>query len=186
MEILEAFDLAGSLRGAAELAGCDHKTVAHWVAARESAGGGLPLSVRPRPAVVHFRRRSRNSSSARAGRSVPTERTRVSSRWAMWTPSARPVARSLRRSGAGASSTRARPARHHQVARRTLLSGGLHDPRRPDRRDRHPRRSCPSRPTRPGGAGCMTIRCDQARPPRALLGAHGKKGYDSESCTEHH
>ncbi len=30
MEILEAFDLAGSLRGAAELAGCDHKTVAHW------------------------------------------------------------------------------------------------------------------------------------------------------------
>jgi hypothetical protein len=31
MEILEAFDLAGSLRGAAELCGCDHKTVAHWV-----------------------------------------------------------------------------------------------------------------------------------------------------------
>jgi len=27
MEILEAFDLAGTLRGAAELAGCDHKTV---------------------------------------------------------------------------------------------------------------------------------------------------------------
>jgi hypothetical protein len=26
MEILEAFDLTGSLRGAAELAGCDHKT----------------------------------------------------------------------------------------------------------------------------------------------------------------
>jgi len=54
MEILEAFDLAGSLRGAAELAGCDHKTVAHWVAAREAAGGGLPLSSRPRPRVDAF------------------------------------------------------------------------------------------------------------------------------------
>ena len=42
MEILEAFDLTGTLRGAAELAGCDHKTVAHWVRARELAGGGLP------------------------------------------------------------------------------------------------------------------------------------------------
>ena len=28
MEILEAYDLTGSLRGAAQLAGCDHKTVA--------------------------------------------------------------------------------------------------------------------------------------------------------------
>ena len=54
MEILEAFDLAGTLRGAAELAGCDHKTVAHWVAAREAAGGGLPVSVRPRPMVDPF------------------------------------------------------------------------------------------------------------------------------------
>jgi hypothetical protein len=31
MEILEAYDLVGTLRGAAELAGCDHKTVAHYV-----------------------------------------------------------------------------------------------------------------------------------------------------------
>lgn len=54
MEILEAFDLTGTLRGAAELAGCDHKTVAHWVRAREEAGGGLPLSVRPRPRVDEF------------------------------------------------------------------------------------------------------------------------------------
>ena len=54
MEILEAFDLTGSLRGAAELAGCDHKTVAHWVAAREAAGGGLPVAVRPRPMVDRF------------------------------------------------------------------------------------------------------------------------------------
>lgn len=54
MEILEAFDLTGSLRGAAALAGCDHKTVALWVRARERAGDGLPVSVRPRPAVGRF------------------------------------------------------------------------------------------------------------------------------------
>lgn len=54
MEILEAFDLTGTLRGAAELVGCDHKTVAHWVRARDEAGGGLPVSVRPRPAVDRF------------------------------------------------------------------------------------------------------------------------------------
>lgn len=39
MEILEAFDLVGTLRGAAELVGVDHKTVGHYVAAREEAGG---------------------------------------------------------------------------------------------------------------------------------------------------
>jgi transposase len=54
MEILEAFDLTGSLRAAAELVGCDHKTVAHWVRAREQAGGGLPVSVRPRPVSGPF------------------------------------------------------------------------------------------------------------------------------------
>ena len=54
MEILEAFDLTGSLRGAAELAGCDRKTVAHWVAARDAAGGGLGVAVRPQPVVGPF------------------------------------------------------------------------------------------------------------------------------------
>jgi hypothetical protein len=54
MEILEAFDLTGTLRGAAALVGCDHKTVAHWVRERERAGGGLPVSVRPRPRVDPF------------------------------------------------------------------------------------------------------------------------------------
>jgi transposase len=54
MEILEAFDLTGTLRGAAELAGCDHKTVAHWVRARDESGGGLPVSMRPRPRVDAF------------------------------------------------------------------------------------------------------------------------------------
>ena len=40
MEILEAFDLTGTLRGAAVLAGCGRKTVAHWVRAREEGAAG--------------------------------------------------------------------------------------------------------------------------------------------------
>ena len=36
MEILEAFDLTRSYRDTAELAGCDHHTVARYVAAREA------------------------------------------------------------------------------------------------------------------------------------------------------
>jgi hypothetical protein len=35
MEILEAFDLTGSYRAAAELVGCDHHTMVHYVALRE-------------------------------------------------------------------------------------------------------------------------------------------------------
>ena len=53
MEILEAYDLTGSLRRAATLAGCDHKTVARLVAAREAAGG-LPERERRRPLVDPF------------------------------------------------------------------------------------------------------------------------------------
>ena len=53
MEILEAYDLTGSLRGAAALAGCDHKTVARLVAARDAAGG-LPERARSRPLVDPF------------------------------------------------------------------------------------------------------------------------------------
>ncbi|MEO8967973.1 MAG: IS21 family transposase [Solirubrobacteraceae bacterium] len=54
MEILEAYDLAGTLRGAAALAGCDHKTVARLVAARDAAGGGLAVRARRRPLVDPF------------------------------------------------------------------------------------------------------------------------------------
>jgi len=36
VEILEAFDLAGSYRAAAELAGCSHHTVARYVRLRAS------------------------------------------------------------------------------------------------------------------------------------------------------
>ena len=54
MEILEAYDVTGSLRGAAALAGCDHKTVARLVAARDAVGGGLPARARKRPLVDPF------------------------------------------------------------------------------------------------------------------------------------
>lgn len=43
MEILEAFDLTRSYRDAAELAGCDHKTVAAWVVRRDAG----ELSAKP-------------------------------------------------------------------------------------------------------------------------------------------
>jgi len=48
MEILEAFDLTGSQRAAADLAGCSHHTVARVVAERDAAGNGPPRSCRPR------------------------------------------------------------------------------------------------------------------------------------------
>ena len=54
MEILEAYDVTGSLRGAAALAGCDHKTVARLVAARDAAGGGVAVRERRRPLVDPF------------------------------------------------------------------------------------------------------------------------------------
>ena len=47
MQILEAFDLTGSLRAAAELAGCSHHTVARVVAERD-AGGIAPRVARSR------------------------------------------------------------------------------------------------------------------------------------------
>ena len=52
MEILEAYDLTGSLRQAAVLVGCDHKTVAHWVAVREATGGAPPARPRHRRPLV--------------------------------------------------------------------------------------------------------------------------------------
>jgi hypothetical protein len=47
MEILEAFDLTGSFRDAAELAGCSHHTVAAHVAAREAGRGSGVAATRP-------------------------------------------------------------------------------------------------------------------------------------------
>ncbi len=47
MEILEAFDLTGSFRDAAELAGCSHHTVARYVAARNAGRGVDRPAARP-------------------------------------------------------------------------------------------------------------------------------------------
>ena len=50
MEILEAFDLTESLRDAAELAGCSHNTVAHYVVMRDA--GGLTDLPAARPQLI--------------------------------------------------------------------------------------------------------------------------------------
>ena len=50
MNMLEAFDLTGSLRDAGELAGVSHHTVARYVAAREA--GGLPDRPAARPQLI--------------------------------------------------------------------------------------------------------------------------------------
>jgi hypothetical protein len=75
MEILEAFDLTRSYRAAAQLAGCDHKIVAHYVERRDTwatipvgvhAGRGwVPVSGR---AVDHLSRRYRLALILRQGR----------------------------------------------------------------------------------------------------------------------
>ena len=49
MEILEAYDLTGSYRAAAELAGCDHHTVARYVQLRESGQSPVAREHRARP-----------------------------------------------------------------------------------------------------------------------------------------
>src|SRR5206468_4010314 len=51
MNILEAYDLTGSLRDAAELAGCSHHTVARYVAERER-GRAVPGAAARRPGVI--------------------------------------------------------------------------------------------------------------------------------------
>jgi hypothetical protein len=51
MQILEAFDLTGSYRDAAELAGCSHHTVAHYVRAREE-GRLTPGRAERRPMLI--------------------------------------------------------------------------------------------------------------------------------------
>ena len=49
LEILEAFDLTGSYRAAAELAGCDHHTVARYVALRDAGQPPVAREHRARP-----------------------------------------------------------------------------------------------------------------------------------------
>jgi hypothetical protein len=70
MEILEAFDLTGSLRDAGELAGCSHHTVGHYVKLREAGAIGDRPVARPRlideflPKVEEWMERSRGKIRA--------------------------------------------------------------------------------------------------------------------------
>ena len=48
MEIFEAFDLTGTAWSAAQLTGCDAKTVARYVAVRDAGGDPLAKAARPR------------------------------------------------------------------------------------------------------------------------------------------
>jgi hypothetical protein len=48
MEIFEAFDLTGTAWSAGQLAGCDAKTVARYVAVRDAGGDPLTKAARPR------------------------------------------------------------------------------------------------------------------------------------------
>lgn len=65
MNILDAYDLTGSYRDAAELAGCSHHTVARYVAAREEGGRLDVAAARPQlideflPKVEEWVERSR-------------------------------------------------------------------------------------------------------------------------------
>lgn len=54
MEILEAYDLTGSYRAAAELAGCDHHTVARYVQLRESGQAPEQRAHRERSIDAHM------------------------------------------------------------------------------------------------------------------------------------
>jgi hypothetical protein len=49
-EILDSFDLTGSFRDAAELAGCSHHTVKRYVELREA--GGVSDRPEPRPQLI--------------------------------------------------------------------------------------------------------------------------------------
>ena len=66
MEILEAFDLVGTLRGAAVLAGCDHTTVATVVRLRDEAAGGPERGSGPGRRSIRSLGRSRSGCCARA------------------------------------------------------------------------------------------------------------------------
>lgn len=83
MFILEAFDLTRSYRDAAELAGCDHHTVAHYVGAREE--GRLSAMAAPRSSIVDpYLDKIESGWSAPGARCAPTWPT--TSWWRSATP----------------------------------------------------------------------------------------------------
>ena len=80
MEILEAYDLTGSYRAAAELAGCDHHTVARYVKMRAA---GQPPAQPAAPSAPDRRilEKIEELVAARRGRSARMSSTGGSLRW---------------------------------------------------------------------------------------------------------
>jgi hypothetical protein len=81
MEILEAYDLTGSFRDAAELAGCSPHTVARYVAEREAGGLSDHPAARPRLAAAtrrpgrdRERHGTKSAGAARGLRAAHTDR----------------------------------------------------------------------------------------------------------------
>src|SRR5690348_10267556 len=83
MNILEAYDLTGSLRDAAELVGCSHHTVARYVGERDR-GRAVPGRPARRPGVIdEFLPKLEELVSGARGRSALIGRMSTSPRWGM-------------------------------------------------------------------------------------------------------
>ena len=80
-EIFKAFDLTGTAWSAAQLAGCDAKKVARYVAVRDAGGAPLAQAARPR-LIDRFMPKVEELVDRSKGRSGPTSRTGRSPRWA--------------------------------------------------------------------------------------------------------
>ena len=93
MNILEAYDLTGSLRDAAELAGCSHHTVARYVAARER-GRAVPGGPARRAGVIdEFLPKLEELVERSKGKIRADKAHRRSPRWGMRGRSAQPGGR---------------------------------------------------------------------------------------------
>ena len=95
MEIFEAFDLTGTAWSAAQLTGCDAKTVARYVAVRDAGGDPLAKMCRPRLIDV-FMPKVEELVDRSKGKIRPMSRTGRSPRWATGARSGRPGGRSRR------------------------------------------------------------------------------------------
>ena len=95
MEIFEAFDLTGTAWSAAQLTGCDAKTVTRYVAVRDAGGDPLARTVRPR-LIDPFMPKVEELVDRSKARSALMWRTARSPRWATGGRSGRPGGRSRR------------------------------------------------------------------------------------------
>ena len=95
VEILEAYDLTGSCRAAAELAGCDHHSVARSVLLREAGQPPVAREHRARP-IDDCLDEVEELVARSNGRVVPMSCVSGWSRWASPVGGAPPAARSRR------------------------------------------------------------------------------------------